>query len=307
MRTTIAADAAGPVLAGALLVAVNLPPRLLGDDGRPDGRATDRPAPGRLAWPSLRRAPRCWDRDRYADGHDGPVHEFRRCRRVRSQNSGLPGSSILREASSVTNSARRRPSIESSTWPRSQERVVVAGKSPVVEWLGDRASLIASSCASSPPCPLHGAAVYGSSMPPAMHITRAFSLGGGSAGPAAAGLDTARADCPSNARGHLRDARPGPNGFSFDYGLFEHASVNLRCAWPESPFRGSSPSSSRSPGATSVQDRSMWTPAHRAWQAFNIDEDPIARGLRGRNEVADREVNLAMGRPRCQRRRRWRD
>ena len=84
---------------------------------------------------------------------------------------------------------------------------------------------------------------------PGMHVTR-FDVGGGSAGPGGGWFGYGTSGLSQSTLEGIFIARTGPNGFSFDYGIVEHASVNLGAHGPEWPFPGVVSSSSRSPGAT---------------------------------------------------------
>ena len=174
-----------------------------------------------------------------------------------------------------------------------EERVVVSGKSPVVDRSGTALahSLELRELAALPASRSVNAIIDAT---PGMHITR-FEVGGGSAGPGGGWFGYGTSGLSQATLEGILIARPGPNGFSFDYGLFEHASVNLGAHGPEWPFPGVVAQLVTKSGGNKRSGSVYVDAAPRAWQAFNIDEDQIARGLRGRNEVADREVNRQWG------------
>ena len=176
---------------------------------------------------------------------------------------------------------------------RQQEHVVVDGRSPVVDRSGTALahSLELRELAALPASRSVNAIIDAT---PGMQITR-FEVGGGSAGPGGGFFGYGTSGLSQATLEGILIARSGPNGFSFDYGSFEHASVNLGAHGPEWPFPGVVAQLVTKSGGNKRSGSVYVDAAHRAWQAFNIDEDQIARGLRGRNEVADREVNRQWG------------
>ena len=186
-----------------------------------------------------------------------------------------------------------------------EERVVVYGRSPVVDRSGTALahSLELRELAALPASRSVNAIIDAT---PGMHITR-FEVGGGSAGPGGGWFGYGTSGLSQATLEGILIARPGPNGFSFDYGSFEHASVNLGAHGPEWPFpgvvaqlvtksggnkrSGSGLCGRRAPRLASVQHR-------RGSDCSGPAGPERSRGPGGQP---------AMGRPRCQRRRRRRD
>ena len=114
---------------------------------------------------------------------------------------------------------------------------------------------------------------------------------------ASAVVDGGPAVPPSRRSRHIVIAHPRPERLFVRLAIVRARVGQPRCARPGVAVSGGRRPALRHEvrGQQALRNRSMWTPRARAWQAFNIDEDQIARGLRGRNEVADQEVNRQWG------------
>lgn len=176
---------------------------------------------------------------------------------------------------------------------KQQEHVVVDGKSPVVDRSGTALahSLGRRQLADLPASRTLNAIIDAT---PGMQLTR-FEVGGGSAGLGSGFFAYGTIGLSQLTLEGILIVRIGPNGFTFDYGSFEHSSVSLGAHGPEWPFSGVVLQLVTKSGGNEPSGSVYVDAAPRAWQAFNIDGDQITRGLRGRNEVADHEVNRQWG------------
>ena len=80
-------------------------------------------------------------------------------------------------------------------------------------------------------------------------------------------------------------------GFTVDYGSIEHVAVNLGAQGPESPWPGVGLRVVTKSGGNEHRGSMYLDYLHRAWQAFNIDNEQISRGLVGGIELPPRELN----------------
>jgi hypothetical protein len=170
-----------------------------------------------------------------------------------------------------------------------KEEVVVSGKSPVVDRSGTALahSFDVRQLADLPAARSAGAVLQAT---PGMQLN-VFEVGasvGPGGGPATvhgtSGVNRTTIEGINITRGF-------GFGFSMDYGSFEHVAVNLGAHGPESPWPGVGLQVVTKSGGNEHHGSMYVDYLHRAWQAFNIDDDQIARGLRGGSGLRPEELN----------------
>jgi Carboxypeptidase regulatory-like domain/TonB dependent receptor len=172
---------------------------------------------------------------------------------------------------------------------RQEEVVVLAGRSPVVDRSGTALahSFDVRQLADLPAARSAGAVTQAT---PGIQLT--VFEGGASVGPGG-GPFTAYGT-PGVYRPTIEGivvTRGFPLGFSLDYGSFEHVAVTLGAHGPESPWPGVGLQVVTKSGGNAHRGSMYLDYLHRAWQAFNIDDDQIARGMQGGIEFRPEELN----------------
>jgi carboxypeptidase family protein len=170
-----------------------------------------------------------------------------------------------------------------------EQTVEVLGQSPLVD--RSNTSIVVSHNVrqlSDLPASRSSAAIIDAT--PGVELTR-FDVGG-SAGPAGG---------PFSAYGTSGLNRPtiegiaitgyNPLGFTLDYGSFEHAAVRLGAHGPEWPWPGVALQVVTKSGGNQHRGSMYLDYEHRSWQAFNIDEDQIARNPQFATDLPAREAN----------------